>query len=107
MADASKTGYRPANPEVMKKERPDLERAIADVCNRADLRIDRTAIDYAGGKWRLRYESALGAGANLELDLNFLLRQPLWRIVTADSRPVGSFTAKQIENAKCICLGPR
>jgi predicted nucleotidyltransferase component of viral defense system len=76
--------------EVMKKERPDVERAIADVCNRADLRIERTATEHAGGKWRLRYDSALGAGANLEVDLNYLLRLPLWTIVTADSHHVGS-----------------
>jgi predicted nucleotidyltransferase component of viral defense system len=83
--------------EVMKKERPDVERAIADVCNRADLRIERTATEHAGGKWRLRYDSALGAGANLEVDLNYLLRLPLWTIVTADSHNVGSFTARQID----------
>ena len=81
---------------VMKKERQDVEKAITDVCNRADLRIERTATDYAGGKWRLRYNSALGTGANLELDLNFLLRQPLWPPAIVDSREVGSFIAKQI-----------
>jgi hypothetical protein len=83
--------------EVMKAERPDVERAIGDVCARADLRIERTATEYAGGKWRLRYDSALGTGANLEVDLNYLLRLPLWPIVTTDSRHVGSFSAKQID----------
>jgi predicted nucleotidyltransferase component of viral defense system len=61
-----------ADVDVMRKERPDLEKAIKDVCARADITIERTANEHAGGKWRLRYQSALGGGANLELDLNYL-----------------------------------
>jgi hypothetical protein len=33
---------------------------------------------------------------NLELDLNFLLRTPLWPVTLCDSRPVGSFQALQV-----------
>ncbi len=82
--------------KVMSRERPMVEKAITDVCNRTDLRIERTPADHAGGKWRLRYDSALGGGANLELDLNFLLRSPLWPIRRCDSREVGSYHVEQI-----------
>jgi hypothetical protein len=87
------------SPDVdkMKQERPDVEKAITDVCSRADLRIERTPSDHAGGKWRLRYSGALGGGANLELDLNFMLRIPLWPIALRDSKLVGSYAAKQIQ----------
>ena len=87
------------SPDVdkMKHERPAIEKAITDVCTRAELRIERIAQEHAGGKWRLRYNSALGGGANLELDLNFMLRTPLWPIAVRDSKLVGSYSAKQIQ----------
>jgi predicted nucleotidyltransferase component of viral defense system len=85
-----------ADTGTMKRERPDIEKAIADVCNRAGIQIDRMPGDHAGGKWRLRYNSALGGGANLELDLNFMLRVPLWPIAFRDSKRVGSFSANRI-----------
>jgi hypothetical protein len=32
----------------------------------------------------------------MELDLNMLLRMPLWPPVITDSHPVGAFTARQV-----------
>lgn len=78
------------------KERPLIEKAVAEVCARADLTVEKMATEHAGGKWRLRYNSALGTGANLEVDLNFLLRIPLWPVKLRDSREVGKYSAKQI-----------
>jgi hypothetical protein len=49
--------------------------------------------EHAGGKWRLRYESAYGQEANLELDVNFMFRLPLWPVTTMDSHPVGPYRA--------------
>ena len=37
-----------------------------------------------------------GQGGNLELDLNFMLRVPLWPIVRADSKALGSYKASGI-----------
>lgn len=82
--------------DTMNHERPDIEKAITDVCNRADLRIERVPGEHAGGKWRLRYDSGLGGGANLELDINFILRIPLWTVTVKDSKPIGSYAAQQI-----------
>ena len=82
--------------ETMLSERPKLEQAIAAVCGRQDFSIQRIPSDHAGGKWQLRYEGALGQGGNLELDLNFMFRVPLWPVVIRDSRPVGSFSARGI-----------
>jgi hypothetical protein len=42
--------------------------------------------EHAGGKWRLSYTSALGRPAILEVDINYLLRVPLWDPTLRDSR---------------------
>ena len=58
--------------------------------------MERRAKEHSGGKWQLRYASALGGGANLQVDINFMLRLPLWPVVMRDSKKIGSFQAQQI-----------
>ena len=82
--------------EVMKAERPKVEQSLSDVCNRSELTVERRAKEHAGGKWQLRYASALGGGANLQVDINFMLRLPLWPIVIRNSKKIGSFQTQQI-----------
>lgn len=81
--------------ETMLAERPKVEQAVQAVCAREGMNVTRVPTDHAGGKWRLRYESALGEGGNLEVDLNFMFRIPLWPIALRDAR-VGSYAAMQI-----------
>ena len=76
--------------EAMLAERPEVERALEAVCGRAGIAIDRTPGAHAGGKWRLRYESPDGQGASLELDVNYMLRAPLWNPAHAAARAVGT-----------------
>ena len=52
--------------------------------------------EHAGGKWRLSYQSFTGQSGNLEVDMNFMFRQPLWNIRPADSHPLGDFQSKNI-----------
>jgi hypothetical protein len=80
----------------MLAERPKVEQAVSAVCGRQDFALQRIPEDHAGGKWRLRYDSALGQGGNVEVDLNFMFRIPLWPIVIRDSRPIGSRAASGI-----------
>lgn len=82
--------------EQMLADRPKVEQAIQAVCGREGLVVKRVPGDHAGGKWRLTYAAASGRSGNLELDANFLLRTPLWPIVIADSRRVGSYQATRI-----------
>ena len=42
------------------------------------------------------YPSYTGQPANLDVDLNFMYRRPLWAIRHADSHPLGGFQAKHI-----------
>ena len=79
--------------DVMLAERPKIEQAVQAVCAREELHVSRVPAEHAGGKWRLIYTSAAGGSATLELDLNFLLRAPLWPVQVCDSRPVGTYQA--------------
>ena len=82
--------------DVMLGERPKLEQALQAVCGREGLTVRSLPSDHAGGKWRLTYTAASGRSGNLELDVNYLLRTPLWPAELADSHPVGSFQATQV-----------
>lgn len=82
--------------ETMLAERPKIEQAVQAVCAREGFLLQRLPDDHAGGKWVLRYESALGQSGNLEIDLNFMFRIPLWDIAAQDSRVVGSYRARGI-----------
>jgi predicted nucleotidyltransferase component of viral defense system len=85
-----------ADRETMMAERPKVEQAVEAVCAREGLQAVRVPSDHAGGKWRLRYDSALGDGGNLELDLNFMFRVPLWPVERLDAKPLGSYRATGI-----------
>ncbi len=78
------------------EERPQLERAVDSVCTRIGLGVRRVPNEHAGGKWRLSYSSTTGAPGTLELDLNFLLRTPLWPALPADSKGIGTLAARGI-----------
>ena len=67
-----------ADRETMLTERPKVEQAVQAVCAREGLPVKRMPSEHAGGKWRLTYAGAKGATGNLEIDVNFLLRTPLW-----------------------------
>jgi len=85
-----------ATRDAMLAERPRLEQAVAAVCGRTGLQVRRVAAEHAGGKWRVSYTSAFGRPASLEIDLNFLLRLPLWPVQVRASRPVGSLMARDV-----------
>lgn len=76
-----------ADRATMLEERPLVERALRDVCARTHLTIHRVPNDFAGGKWRLSYEASGGGRGSLELDMNFVLRTPLWPVTAITSRP--------------------
>lgn len=84
------------NRAAMLKERPQIERALQMVFKREGFTVRRMPEDHAGGKWLLRYQSAFGQSGNLEVDINFMYRVPMWPVVTMDSHMVGSWRATGI-----------
>jgi predicted nucleotidyltransferase component of viral defense system len=85
-----------ADREIMLEERPKLEQAIGAVCSREGMSVVRMPSDHAGGKWQLRYASAVNETGVLAVDLNFMFRVPLWPATSRDSHRVGSYQARNI-----------
>jgi hypothetical protein len=80
----------------MLAERPKIEQAVQTVFAREGFRVTRMPEEHAGGKWSLRYENAFGRSSNLEVDINFMFRVPLWPAAIRDSYPVGAWRATEI-----------
>ena len=84
------------NREEMLVDRPRVEQAVQAVFSREGFNIKRVPDEHAGGKWRLGYQSFSGQSGNIEVDMNFMFRQPLWDIHFANSYPLGNFQARNI-----------
>ena len=82
--------------EQMLSERPKVDRAVQAVFSREGFTVRQFPDEHAGGKWRLTFQSFTGQSANLEIDLNFMFRQPLWDVQTLNSRALGDHQAKNI-----------
>lgn len=82
--------------ETTLRERPKFLDAIEAVCSREGFAVRRISTSYAAEIISLRYESALGRGGNLGIDLNFLYRIPLWEVEKKDSQEIGLKQARSI-----------
>jgi predicted nucleotidyltransferase component of viral defense system len=82
--------------EKILADRPGVEKAVEAVFSREGFSIKRKPIEHAGGKWRLSYQSFEGLSGNLEVDLNFMFRIPLWPPMAMDSHPVGPYAVEGI-----------
>lgn len=82
--------------EGMIADRPKIEQALRAVCGRVGVQPRRVPSDHAGGKWRLNFNRVAGGTGTLEMDVNFLLRTPLWPVKRADSRQIGTFQATDV-----------
>lgn len=80
----------------MLEERPKIDKALQAIFLREGFSVKRMPDEHAGGKWRLGYQSYTGQPGNLEVDLNFMFRQPLLPVKHLDSYTLGDFQAKAI-----------
>jgi len=71
----------------MLSERPKIEQALQAVFSREGFTVRRKPEEHAGGKWSLRYERTPESTGNLEVDLNYMFRIPLWPLKKLDSLP--------------------
>jgi len=86
----------PVGRDEMLAERPQLEEAVRAVCAREGFAIRHVPEEHAGGKWRLGYERSAGGTGSIELDLNFLMRVPIWTPSVRDSIPIAGAAARRI-----------
>jgi len=81
---------------VMEAERPEVEAALSRLLVSQGYGLRRQPDEHAGGKWLVRYASALGGNANLELDMNYMARQPLFGAARIPSVPLGELRASDV-----------
>ncbi len=82
--------------QTMLSERPTIEEAVRVVCSREGLIVRRSTTEHAANTFFLRYDSVLGHGGDLKVDLNFMFRVPLWSVIKMDSRRIGPSKARRI-----------
>lgn len=85
-----------ASREAMLEDRPKIEQAVQAVFKREGFTVRRMPEEHAGGKWALRYQSVSGQSGNLEVDINFMYRVPLWPVTILDSRQLGTWRSTGI-----------
>lgn len=79
--------------EEMLKDRAEIERTVQEILSQEGFITKKVPAEHAGGKWRLGYRNFRGLPGTLEVDLNFVFREPLWDIQHLDSYPLGKFQA--------------
>lgn len=77
-----------ADRDAMLAERGLLEQAIRSACQRSDLAVKHIPAEHAGGLWRLSYRAVSSETATIQLDLNYLLRTPLWPTLALETHPL-------------------
>src|SRR3990172_12298462 len=81
---------------IMLQEKNLMESAIESIVLDEKMIPKRKPNEHAGGKWLIRYPSALQSQGNIEIDLNYLDRVPLWPRVIMNSFKLGEFQANNI-----------
>lgn len=82
--------------DAMLAERPALEDAANRLLAAQGYQVRRQPGEHAGGKWIARHASALGGQGALEIDINFMMRQPLFGVTRMDSVRLGDAQAKGV-----------
>ena len=78
------------------QDKPKIEQAMQAVFSREGFTIRHIPDEHAGGKWQLQYQSAASQTSNLQVDVNYMFRVPLWPVVRIDSKTLGQWQANQI-----------
>jgi predicted nucleotidyltransferase component of viral defense system len=98
--------------EKMLADRPRVETILADLARRTGYVVQHSAEAHAGRKLFLTYQSALGPKDRIEVDLNFLFRQPLgepqrrplWQPGDLDRPTVTVVSLDELLIGKCLAL---
>jgi hypothetical protein len=100
--------------EGMRLARPEFERALTACCEREGCAVKRVPSEHAGGKFRLRYPSVLGGSQNLEVDVSYVARVPLYghvrsivRFPPASGLHVPTLTLEELAAGKFTALVQR
>ena len=81
---------------AMESERPEVDAVIDRLLASQSYGVRRRPAEHAGGKWVSRYASALGGNASLEMDVNYMARQPLFGAIRMESRFLGRVRTSRV-----------
>ena len=81
---------------AMETERPTVDAALDRLLASQGYGVRRKPDEHAGGKWLVRFTSALGGNASLELDVNYMARQPLFGMARMESLPLGGMRVSDV-----------
>lgn len=81
---------------TMLAERPLLEEALTRILAAQGYQVRRQPEEHAGGKWIARHPSSLGGQGSLEVDVNFMMREPLFGAERMNSVVLGERQATEI-----------
>ena len=81
---------------AMEAERPEVETALNRLLSSQGYTVRRRPDEHAGGKWLTRFASSLGGNATLELDINYMARQPLFGVARVSSVALGDMSASDV-----------
>ena len=81
---------------VMQTERPTLEGSLNRLLASQGHAIRGQPDEHAGGKWIMRFSSALGGNKTLELDINYMARQPLFGAARIPSIAIGDVQVSDV-----------
>lgn len=79
--------------KTMLTERPELEETLGRLLASQGYQVRRQPVEHAGGKWIARHSSSLGGQGALEVDINFMMREPLFGLERMDSVTLGEHQA--------------
>ena len=82
--------------ETMKAERVKVEDALNRLLTSQGYKIRRKPNEHAGGKWIMHFTSASEQKATLEVDLNYVARQPLFGTSRMSSVTFGGMRANNV-----------
>ena len=87
-----------------------FESALAACCAREGCSVKRAPEEHAGGKFRLRYASVLGSEQNLEVDVSYVARVPLFGVkrrpcaLPVESSAIPMLTLEELAAGKFVAL---
>ena len=81
---------------AMEAEHPDVDTALNRLLTSQGYSIRHRPDAHAGSKWLAHYASALGGNATLEIDINYMARQPLFGMARMESLLLGGMPAKDV-----------
>lgn len=81
----------------MIEKRPKVEQILQAILSRENYVVKRNPSEHAGGKWRIQYVNYSGQTSNLEIDINYMFRQPLWESQTLTSIKLGTYCVKSFQ----------